>query len=140
MLNEEKVKQMTRVAMYESRERYDLMLADGFRSKDYRAAHVLGGFVLGTFLYAIIYFAAIAMLFYRFVVTLHMSTVLLTCFAGLILYVSLMFFYRRRVGRNADRKYRRAHKKLEVLDQEERKLREIYRREDMKIPDESEEE
>ena len=76
----------------------------------------------------------------RFVVTLHMSTVLLACFAGLILYVSLMFFYLRRVGRNADRKYRRAHKKLEVLDQEERKLREIYRREDMKIPDESEEE
>ncbi len=130
MLNEERVKQMTRLAMFEKRERADLRLAEGYRGKDYRHTHMFGAFFLGTFLYLLIFAGVLAAYFYRYVDNLDISNVLLVLFAGLIIYVCMLFFYMRRVGKAASKRYRIASKKLEYYDAEEKKLLELYRKEE----------
>lgn len=139
MLNEERVKQMTRMAMYEKKERHDLRLANDYRKSDYKGMRMVGAFLLGTVLFIILYGAAAAYFIYNYVMVIHYTEVLATVFAGLLIYILVMFFYLRYISKSSRKKYDNAYKKMKYFDDEKKKLLHMYRMEEYNVNNQEEE-
>lgn len=139
MLNEERVKQMTRMAMYEKKERHDLRLANDYRKSDYKGMRMVGAFLLGTVLFIILYGAAAAYFIYNYVMVIHYTEVLAAVFAGLLIYILVMFFYLRYISKSSRKKYDNAYKKMKYFDDEKKKLLHMYRMEEYNVNNQEEE-
>jgi ABC-type bacteriocin/lantibiotic exporter with double-glycine peptidase domain len=139
MLNEERVKQMTRMALYEKKERHDLRLANDYRKSDYKGMRMVGAFLLGTLLFIILYGAVAAYVVYNYVMVIHSTEVLAAVFAGLLIYILVMFFYLRYISKSSKKKYENAYKKMKYFDNEKKKLLHMYRMEEYNINNQEEE-
>ena len=85
MLNEERVKHMTRMAMVEEKENRKLRPVLYYSKKDYLSLCTIGGVFAGTLVYGILYVGAVAILFGTFFVNLSLVGLILGILLGLVL-------------------------------------------------------
>ena len=126
MLNEERVKHMTRMAMVEEKENRKLRPVLYYSKKDYLSLCTIGGVFAGTLVYGILYVGAVAILFGTFFVNLSLGILL-----GLVLYVLYLYYYLRSVRRRARKRYDEGAALVRQLRRDYRILNEMYQKEDL---------
>lgn len=130
MLNEKRVKLMTRMALFEKKEARDYMAAADYSRKDYIGMHAFAGFLTGTLLYLLIYTVVVIVLFTEVIVNLHRMTILLVALTGLLLYTLFIFYHIRRIRIHASKKYDDCREKLATVKHNMRLLHELYKTEE----------
>lgn len=131
MLNEERVKHMTRMAMVEEKENRKLRPVLYYSKKDYLSLCTIGGVFAGTLVYGILYVGAVAILFGTFFVNLSLVGLILGILLGLVLYVLYLYYYLRSVRRRARKRYDEGAALVRQLRRDYRILNEMYQKEDL---------
>ena len=131
MLNEERVKHMTRMAMVEEKENRKLRPVLYYSKKDYLSLCTIGGAFAGTLVYGILYVGAVAILFGTFFVNLSLVGLILGILLGLVLYVLYLYYYLRSVRRRARKRYDEGAALVRQLRRDYRILNEMYQKEDL---------
>lgn len=130
MLNEERVKQMTKIAMFEEREKRNILPMMHYGKRDYLTLHMILYFLAGTLFYFLLY-GGIALLMIWFVVP-NLSTMMLILgvVLGILGYITYLYFYLRLMYRKAQKRYRKGRQKIKKLAAEYRILEEMYQQEE----------
>ena len=131
MLNEERVKHMTRMAMVEEKENRKLRPVLYYSKKDYLSLCTIGGVFAGTLVYGILYVGAVAILFGTFFVNLSLVGLILGILLGLVLYVLYLYYYLRSVRRRARKRYDEGAALVRQLRRDYRILNGMYQKEDL---------
>lgn len=129
MLNEERVKHMTKMAIFEKKEARKVQPVLRYGKKDYVDLCMIVHFFLGTAIYVLVFGVVFALLFSTIMTNIHMITAVLGvvfCLTGYIVYI---FFYIKTVKQKYALKYeqgveqaqklRRMYQKLQCLYEEE---------------------
>ncbi len=130
MLSEERVIQMTRMAMEESKDaRYYIPVAN-ISKKDYVGAYGVIAFIIGTIIYAAIFLGIMALLFNTVIINVDETTILLIGVLGVLGYLFHLFFYMLLTKRRAAKRYNKGKAALERRMEALNKLEDIYAREE----------
>jgi ABC-type bacteriocin/lantibiotic exporter with double-glycine peptidase domain len=136
MLSEERVKLMTRMAMFEKKEGRKLQPAKKYKKRDYISLCTIRGFLLGTLVYGLVYLGILAVLFTTVMLNLSIMNILVCLVLGILLYVLYLFFYLGLIRRRAARHYDAGKRRMKKLRQWYLQLEQIYQKEEaMKIPE-----
>lgn len=136
MLSEERVKLMTRMAMFENKEGRKMQPAEKYTKKDYLSLCTMRGFVLGTLVYAVCYLAVMAWLFSAVVINLSILIFLLCIVLGVLLYVVYLFFYLQIVRKRAGQRYHQGMELVRKYRRDFMQLEQLYEREEaLKSPE-----
>ncbi|MCR4782481.1 MAG: hypothetical protein K5851_07055 [Lachnospiraceae bacterium] len=108
MLKNDRVIQMTKMAMFEKRNRSDLRIATEYRRRDYISMSRIVSFIIGSIAFALFYVGLVAFVLYNMTTGIHTRFLVLVLMIGIVLYVLFMYFYMRRVIVYANREYRRS--------------------------------
>ena len=131
MLNEERVRLMTKMAMFEKREGQNIAPILNYTKKDYVSSRKLIAFLIGTVLYGILFGAVVAALFFTVLMNIDRITILLILLVGVIGYLLFIYLYLLIVHRRASRKFKRETHKLESYRRAWDKLEQLYQREEL---------
>ncbi len=136
MLSEERVKLMTRMAMFEKKEGRKMQPAERYTKKDYLSLCTMRGFVVGSLVYAAVYLGVLAWLFSAVVVNISMMLFLLCIILGVLCYVLYLFFYLRIVRRRAELRYRQGRELVKQYRGALQRLLQFYEKEEaLKSPE-----
>ncbi len=127
MINEERVKHMTAMAIFEKEmgPEYQPMLK--YSKKEYIALHGWGGFLAGTILYVALYVAIIIYLISNEVIPkLTTMYMLLIALVGLLAYAAYIIIHVHNVRRRASRQYKRGRRLIKELAAKYSKLNYMY--------------
>ena len=130
MLNEERVRLMTKMAMFEKREGKNIAPILNYTKKDYVSSRKLFAFLIGTGLYCGIFGVIVAALFFTVIKNIDRITLLLILLVGLIGYLLFIYLYLLIVQRRASRRYKRENRKLESYRRAWDALESLYEREE----------
>lgn len=130
MLNEDRVLQMTRMAMMHKHEDRDLKIAENYRGRDYAAVCRLRTWIFWTILYIAALAGISAAVLYRVSTGVTTSFLMRFLFGALIVYLCAMFILLLLTGHAAARRYDRARKKLAAWDRDVKELSRMYAAED----------
>ena len=130
MLNEERVRLMTKMAMFEKREGKNVAPIMNYTKKDYVSFRKLIAFLIGTVLYGGIFGLIVAALFLTVIQNIDRITLLLILLVGVIGYLLFIYLYLLIVGRRASRKFKRESRKLENYRHAWDLLERMYEREE----------
>ncbi|MBE5907799.1 MAG: hypothetical protein E7278_03045 [Lachnospiraceae bacterium] len=130
MLNEERVRLMTKMAMFEKREGKNIAPILNYTKKDYVSSRKLFAFLIGTVLYCGIFGVIVAALFFTVIKNIDRITLLLILLVGLIGYLLFIYLYLLIVQRRASRRYKRENRKLESYRRAWDALESLYEREE----------
>jgi beta-lactamase regulating signal transducer with metallopeptidase domain len=130
MLNEERVRLMTKMAMFEKREGKNIAPILNYTKKDYVSSRKLFAFLIGTVLYCGIFGVIVAALFFTVIKNIDRITLLLILLVGLIGYLLFIYLYLLIVQRRASRRYKRENRKLEIYRRAWDALESLYEREE----------
>lgn len=136
MLNESRVRQMTKMAMFEEKQgrRYQPILH--YSKRDFLTLNQIIGIVVGTLFYVFVYGIILAALLATVVGNLHYLTVIVIILAGVLLYVGYMYFYLHRVKKYALQRYEEGQQLIKQLQDDYDILEEMYEEEEqMKAPE-----
>lgn len=125
MINEEKVKLMTRMAVLEDTEGQIYNIAANYSKKDFVSLHLVVAFFAQTILYVVIYLLALAILFATVFVEVKIATVVVVTIVGMAGYVMHSYFYMRWIAGRIEAKYEEAAMKQSEMVAEYEKLEEI---------------
>lgn len=126
MLSEERVKHMTKMAIYESKEGRKIAPVVKYRKKDYVELCVMANVFLGTLVYGIMYLAVLGALFSTVFTNLHMLGVVLCLVLGLLLYVVYMYFYLRSIKKQYSKRYDESAELAKELRKDYQVLEQMY--------------
>ncbi|MDD6578894.1 MAG: hypothetical protein PUE94_06265 [Lachnospiraceae bacterium] len=126
MLDEKRVKLMTKIALSDKKDHRDLEIAEEYTARDYVSMRLLQSFVIDTLLYLVLFAAVSIFVFYRYITTIHASTLLMAIFLGLVFYVLFLFVLMRASGHQARKTYDRAKTKRASFDKLMNELRDLY--------------
>lgn len=130
MLSEERVIQMTKMAIEENEDaRYYIPVAN-ISKKDYVGAYGVIAFIIGTIIYAAIFLGVMALLFNTVIVNVDETTILLIGMLGLLGYLFHLFFYMFLTKRRAVKRYNKGKAALERRMVAIKELEDIYAREE----------
>ncbi len=130
MLNVDRVRYMTQLAMFEKNELREYAGTQSYTRGDYVHTKLLLGLLAGSLFYVIGYAACIALLLAFVIGRINSTILILMVTIGLLVYLVFIYIYLHRVGQRARRRY---DKGLEVMAHFQRQLEgleEIYRREE----------
>ena len=131
MLNEERVRLMTKMAMFEKKEGQNIAPILNYTKKDYVSSRKLIAFLIGTVLYGGLFGITVAALFFTVLLNIDRITILLILLIGVIGYLLFIYLYLLLVHRRASRKYKRESHKLESYRRAWDKLEQLYEREEL---------
>jgi uncharacterized protein YqhQ len=106
MLKNDRVKHMTKMAMYEKQNKNDLRIVTEYRRKDYISMSRILAFIFGSIAFAVFYFGVVVLFLYNRFSNIHTRLIVLILLLGILLYVFFLYVHMRRVSKFADRKYR----------------------------------
>ncbi|MBQ1902411.1 MAG: hypothetical protein II169_07685 [Lachnospiraceae bacterium] len=130
MLNEQRVRQMTKLAMFEKENGRKIQPALQYNKKDYVSMRLSRGFISATILYVLIYSAGLILLFTTVLANLHTFILILLLLIGVMLYIIFLYYYLHGVRRRARRDFQVAAKDLKKLQRDLQTLEEIYEAEE----------
>lgn len=130
MINEDRVRHMTRIAIYEKEEGRNLNPMMHYSKKDYLALHTILNVVTGTVFYFLLYAGAVMLFLMIFLANLHALLVIIGVITGILGYITYMYFYLRLMRRRDEQHYDKGREKLKKLAGEYRVLEEMYRQEE----------
>ncbi len=130
MINEKRVRQMARLAIFESENARELQPSMEYARRDFVSKKRLEGFLIGTLLYVLGYAAILALLYIKVFNDIRPSDLIMILLAGFILYVIFLFRHLYRISKAAGKEYDRSAKKLQVLKGELETLENIYEEEE----------
>ena len=126
MINEERVKHMTAMAIFEKElgPEYQPMLK--YSKKEYVALHGWGGFLAGTLIYGVIYALIITYIIGNVIENLTQMYMLLFILIGLLVYAAYIIIHVHNVRRRAARQYKRGRRLIKELASKYSKLNLMY--------------
>ena len=130
MLNEERVKQMTKIAMFEQREKRDILPMMHYGKRDYLALHLILCFLAGTVFYLLLYGGIVMLLIWFVIPNLSTMTLILGAVLGILGYIVYLYIYLRLMYQKAQKRYREGRQKIKKLAAEYRVLEEMYQQEE----------
>lgn len=130
MINEERVRHMTKIAIYEKEEGRSLAPMMHYSRKDYLALHTILSFITGTVFYLLLYAGTVMLLLMEVLPNLHTILVIIGAVIGFLVYIIYMYFYLRLMHRRAEQRYDRGRQKLKRLAGEYKILEEMYQQEE----------
>ena len=126
MINEERVRHMTAMAIFEKEmgPEYQPMLK--YTKKEYIALHGWGGFLAGTLIYGIVFALIVIYLISDAIENLNTMYMLIIALAGLLGYAADIILHVHNVRRRAERHYRRGRRLIKELGAKYNKLNYLY--------------
>lgn len=115
MINEERVRHMTAMAIFEKElgPEYQPMLK--YSKKEYVALHGWGGFLAGTLIYGAVYALIITYIIGNVIENLNQMYMLLFILVGLLVYAAYIIIHVHNVRRRASRNYKRGRRLIKEL-------------------------
>lgn len=126
MLDENRVKRMTEVALYDKKEHHNIEIAEEYTGRNYVSMRLLRAWVLGTLMFLIFYGMIVLFIYYRYFTTIHVPTLITTLFVGVVCYVVFIFIILRTTGRHARNVYRRAKRIYKEFAELKKQLKQYY--------------
>lgn len=126
MINEERVKHMTSMAIFEKELGPDYQPMLRYSKKEYVALHGWGGFIAGTFFFAIIYGLVILYLVGHVIENITTMYILLMILVGLLFYTAYIIVHVHNVRRRATKQYRMGRRLIKELASKYSKLNIMY--------------
>ncbi|MDD6194923.1 MAG: hypothetical protein PUB19_08500 [Lachnospiraceae bacterium] len=130
MLSEERVKHMTKMAIFEKKEGRKLQPVLKYRKRDYVELCMMIHVFLGTLVYGILYMAVLGLLFSTVFTNLHLFSVVLCLVLGLLFYVIYMYFYLKSIKKQYTKKYDEGVESAKELRKDYQILEQMYREEE----------
>ncbi len=126
MINEERVKHMTMMAIFEKElgPEYQPMLK--YSKKEYVALHGWGGFLAGTVFYGVIYALVVLYLVGSVIENLTTMYILLIALVGLLLYAAYIIMHVHNTRSRAAKKYKIGKRLIKELANQYVKLNRMY--------------
>lgn len=130
MLNVDRLRVMTRLAMQEEREGEDCAPAVNIGRKDYVSFHGAVGFFVGSLLYVALYGVIVCALMFSVVYALTENLLFMLVLLFFVGYAAFLLFFILAVRRRAFRRYNAADEKLRHLTELDDELLAQYDREE----------
>jgi uncharacterized protein YqhQ len=92
MLKNDRVKHMTKMAMYEKQNKNDLRIVTEYRRKDYISMSRILAFIFGSIAFAVFYFGVVVLFLYNRFSNIHTRLIVLILLLGILLYVFFLMF------------------------------------------------
>lgn len=134
MLDEKRVKLMTKIALSDKQDHRALEVAEEYTARDYVSMRLLRSWILDTIIYLILFAAVTIFIFYRYITTIHVSTLLMVLFLGLVFYALFLFIMMRSSGRRARKTYEKARTKYAAFSELMNQLRDMYEEDEKDSP------
>ena len=129
MLNTDRLRAMTRLAMAEQKEADECAAAETIRRRDYVSFHGSIGFFVGSFLYVALYVLIVCALMFTAVYAVTESMLVMLFIAFVVGYLAFILFFTLAVRRRARRRYNEADEKLRRITALDDELLAQYTRE-----------
>jgi len=126
LINEERVKHMTSMAIFEKELGPDYQPMLRYSKKEYIALYGWGGFLAGTIFFAIIYAMIVMYLVSNVIENITTMYILLLVLAGLLAYAAYIIVHVHNVRRRAAKHYRRGKRLIKELAGKYSKLNLMY--------------
>ena len=126
MINEERVKHMTSMAIFEKELGPDYQPMLRYSKKEYIALHGWGGFLAGTIFFAAIYGMVVMYLVGNVIENITTMYILLMILAGLLAYAAYIIIHVHTVRRRAAKNYRMGKRLIKELAAKYSKLNLMY--------------
>ena len=126
MLNQERVRHMTHMAMKEKEFSRDYMSVVNMSKKDYLSMCATRAFILGTLTYAFIYFLLIYALFQTLLGNIDTLVVVMLVLIGILGYLMYLYVFMTGQKRVATRRYNRGKAALNERIEDWNILEEMY--------------
>lgn len=129
MINEKKVRLMTRMAIYESNEGKEDLEINTYSKKDYMSYHTITTVILVTIAYIII--VGIGAFTFLDVILSHMSFTFILLFAifAVAIYLALVISYGVGASKHYEKKYEESRKRIKLFRRDLIRIGRIYDRE-----------
>ncbi len=129
MINEERVRHMTAMAIFEKEmgPEYQPMLR--YSKKEYIALHGWGGFVSGSLFFGAIYAGIVVYLVSNVLENITTMYLLIIALAGLLVYAAYIIMHVHNVRVRAAKRYRRGKRLIKELGNKYSKLNHMYENE-----------
>ncbi len=129
MINEERVRHMTSMAIFEKElgPEYQPMLR--YSKKEYIALHGWGGFIGGTLFFGAIYAAIVLYIISNVIENVTAMYVLIIALVGLLLYAAYIIIHINGARNRAARRYKRGKRLIKELSNRYSKLNLMYEQE-----------
>ena len=126
MINEERVRHMTSMAIFEKEmgSEYQPMLR--YSKKEYIALHGWGGFIAGTLFFGAIYSGIVVYLVSNVIENLTTMYLLIIALAGLLAYAAYIIMHVHGARVRAAKRYRRGKRLIKELASKYQKLGKMY--------------
>lgn len=126
MINEERVKHMTSMAIFEKEFGPDYQPMLRYSKKEYIALHGWGGFLAGTLFFGLIYVGIVLYIAGNVLENINTMYILLMILAGLLAYALYIIIHVHNTRRRAARQYRRGRRLIKELGAKYSKLNMMY--------------
>ena len=126
MINEERVKHMTSMAIFEKEYGPDYQPMLRYSKKEYVALHGWGGFLAGTIFFGIIYVAIVLYIAGNVLENITTMYILLMVLAGLLAYALYIIVHVHNTRRRAAKQYRRGKRLIKELASKYSRLNLMY--------------
>lgn len=126
MINEERVRHMTAMAIFEKEmgPEYQPMLR--YSKREYVALHGWGGFIAGTLFFGAIYAGIVVYLVSNVIENLTTMYLLIIALAGLLVYAAYIIMHVHAVRVRASKRYKRGKRLIKELGSKYSKLSSMY--------------
>jgi hypothetical protein len=126
MINEERVKHMTSMAIFEKELGPDYQPMLRYSKKEYVALHGWGGFLAGTIFFGVIYALIVIYIAGNVLENITTMYILLMILVGLLAYALYIIIHVHNVRRRAAKQYRRGKRLIKELASKYSKLNLMY--------------
>lgn len=130
MINEERVKHMTRMAIFEKEKGPDFQPMLRYSRKEYVALHGWGGFLAGTIFFVAIYALVVLYIVGSVIENLNTMYILLIALIGLLCYAAYIIMHVYNVRRRAGRQYKKGRRLIKDLGLQYQSLTAMYDRQE----------
>jgi len=126
MLNEDRVRHMTKMAMFEKETGRKIQPALQYSKRDYISMRLSRGIISGTLIYMLAFGAIFILLFATVFTNMHVFIALLLLLVGVLLYIIFLYYYLHSIRRHAKKEYQVAAKDVKKLQKDLQLLEEMY--------------
>lgn len=126
MINEERVKHMTKIAIFEKERGPEYQPMLNYTKKDYVALHGWGGFLAGTIFFWAIYVLAIVYFMGEVIQNLSTMYLMLMALIGLLCYAAYIIIHVANTRRYAKKQYKKGKKLIKELSAQYESLIKLY--------------
>lgn len=130
MLSEERVKHMTKMAMFEKEEGKKIQPVIKYNQKDYETLRMIGGIFVGTVIYAVLYAFVLGMLYSMVMLNINMIAIIIELVIGVVLYILFLYVYLRNIKKNASVRYAQGVEVMKHMRRDYLELGQIYEKEE----------